>query len=98
MASASPFAPPNVLKSVVLLAVAHRHDIFLQHSYADLLTSRGVEGLITIDTSVDEPPIVPTVAVAGHRRVENVTNIEFTGLKPSPGRCVRNAFTGGPIF
>ncbi len=58
-----------------LLAVAHRHDIKLQHSYADLLTSRGVEGLITIDTSVDEPPLVPTVAVAGHKRVENVTNI-----------------------
>jgi DNA-binding LacI/PurR family transcriptional regulator len=58
-----------------LLAVAHRHDIKLQHSYADLLTSRGVEGLITIDTSVDEPPLVPTVAVAGHQRVENVTNI-----------------------
>ncbi len=58
-----------------LLAVAHRHDLNLQHSYADLLTSRGVEGLITIDTSVDEPPLVPTVAVAGHQRVENVTNI-----------------------
>ncbi len=58
-----------------LLAVAHRHDIRLQQSYADLLTSRGVEGLITIDTSVDVPPVVPTVAVAGHKRVENVTNI-----------------------
>jgi DNA-binding LacI/PurR family transcriptional regulator len=58
-----------------LLAVAHRHDIRLQHDYADLLTSRGVEGLITIDTSVDVPPLVPTVAVAGHQRVENVTNI-----------------------
>lgn len=58
-----------------LLAVAHRHDLKLQNSYADLLTSRGVEGLITIDTSVDEPPRVPTIAVAGHKKVENVTNI-----------------------
>jgi LacI family transcriptional regulator len=58
-----------------LLAVAHRHDLKLQNSYADLLTSRGVEGLITIDTSVDEPPLVPTIAVAGHKKVENVTNI-----------------------
>lgn len=58
-----------------LLAVAHRHDLKLQHSYADLLTSRGVEGLITIDTSVDEPPLVPTIAVAGHKIMENVTNI-----------------------
>jgi len=58
-----------------LLAVAHRHDLRLQQSYAELLTSRGVEGLITIDTSVDDPPLVPTIAVAGHKRVENVTNI-----------------------
>ncbi len=58
-----------------LLAVAHRHDLKLQQSYAELLTSRGVEGLITIDTSVDESPLVPTIAVAGHRKVENVTNI-----------------------
>ena len=58
-----------------LLAVAHRHDLKLQQSYAELLTSRGVEGLITIDTSVDESPLVPTIAVAGHKKVENVTNI-----------------------
>src|ERR1700730_16409947 len=37
--------------------------------------SRGVEGIITIDTSVDEEPSLPTVAVAGHQKVENVTNI-----------------------
>jgi DNA-binding LacI/PurR family transcriptional regulator len=40
-----------------------------------LLASRGVEGLITIDTSIDEEPTLPTVAVAGHQKVENVTNI-----------------------
>ncbi len=57
------------------MAVAHRHDVKLQQTYAQLLTSRGVEGLITIDTSVNEIPPVPTVAVAGHRKVENVTNI-----------------------
>ncbi len=58
-----------------LLVVAHRHDLKLQHTYAQLLTSRGVEGLITIDTSVNEVPSVPTIAVAGHKKVENVTNI-----------------------
>jgi DNA-binding LacI/PurR family transcriptional regulator len=57
------------------LAVAHRHDVKLQKTYAQLLTSRGVEGLITIDTSVNEIPPVPTVAVAGHNKMENVTNI-----------------------
>jgi DNA-binding LacI/PurR family transcriptional regulator len=58
-----------------VLAVAHRHDIKLQRTYAQLLTSRGAEGLITIDTSVNETPPVPTVAVAGHKKMENVTNI-----------------------
>ena len=57
------------------LTVAHRHDPNLLKTYSQLLTSRGVEGLITIDTSVNEEPSVPTVAVAGHQKVENVTNI-----------------------
>ena len=55
--------------------VAHRHDPKLLRSYSQLLTSRGVEGLITIDTSVEDEPTLPTVAVAGHQHVENVTNI-----------------------
>ncbi len=57
------------------LTVAHRHDPNLLRSYSQLLTSRGVEGLITIDTSIDEQPALPTVAIAGHQTVENVTNI-----------------------
>jgi DNA-binding LacI/PurR family transcriptional regulator len=57
------------------LTVAHRHDPKLLRSYSQLLTSRGVEGVITIDTSIDEEPELPTVAVAGHQRVKNVTNI-----------------------
>jgi DNA-binding LacI/PurR family transcriptional regulator len=57
------------------LTVAHRHDLKLLQNYSRLLTARGVEGLITIDTSLDEEPPVPTVAVAGHQKVDNVTNI-----------------------
>src|ERR1700730_2248925 len=57
------------------LTVAHRHDPKLLQTYSQLLASRGVEGLITIDTSIDEEPSLPTVAVAGHQKVENVTNI-----------------------
>jgi len=44
-------------------------------SYSQLLQSRGVEGFITVDTSVKEAPSVPTVAVAGHHTVAGVTNI-----------------------
>jgi DNA-binding LacI/PurR family transcriptional regulator len=57
------------------LTVAHRHDPTLLHTYSQLLISRGVEGLITVDTSIDEEPTLPTVAVAGHQSVTNVTNI-----------------------
>lgn len=40
-----------------------------------MLVSRGVEGIITIDTSIVDEPTLPTVAVAGHQKVDNVTNI-----------------------
>jgi DNA-binding LacI/PurR family transcriptional regulator len=57
------------------LTVVHRHDPRLLQSYSELLLSRGAEGIITVDTSIDEAPSVPTVAIAGHRRVDGVTNI-----------------------
>jgi len=57
------------------LTVAHRHDEHLMRSYSQLLLSRGVEGVITIDTSIDRQPVLPTVAIAGHRRIANATNI-----------------------
>ena len=57
------------------LAVAHRHDPQLLETYSHLLLERGVEGFITVDTSINEPPALPTIAVAGHRPVEGVTNL-----------------------
>lgn len=57
------------------LTVAHRHDPKLLQTYSQLLVSRGVEGIITIDTSIVDEPTLPTVAVAGHQKVDNVTNI-----------------------
>jgi LacI family transcriptional regulator len=57
------------------LTVVHRHDPKLMASYSQLLLSRGVEGIITVDTSVSEVPSVPTVAVAGHQPLAGVTNI-----------------------
>jgi len=57
------------------LTVVHRHDAKLLASYSQLLLSRGVEGFITVDTSVTEAPSIPTVAVAGHKPVAGVTNI-----------------------
>jgi LacI family transcriptional regulator len=62
-------------RNFFFLTVVHRHDPKLMATYSQLLLSRGVEGFITIDTSVTETPSLPTVAVAGHQQVEGVTNI-----------------------
>jgi DNA-binding LacI/PurR family transcriptional regulator len=57
------------------LTVIHRHDPKLLQTYAQMLLTRGVEGFITTDTSIKHKLALPTVAVAGHERVEGVTNI-----------------------
>jgi LacI family transcriptional regulator len=57
------------------LTVVHRHDPALLSRYSQLLSERGVEGIITVDTIVQDAPMLPTVAVAGHRKVKGVTNI-----------------------
>jgi DNA-binding LacI/PurR family transcriptional regulator len=57
------------------LTVIHRHDKKLLQTYSQMLLSRGVEGFITMDTSIAEEPSLPTVAVSGHKRVAGVTNI-----------------------
>lgn len=40
-----------------------------------MLLERGVEGIITVDTTVHEAPLVPTIAIAGHKKLKGVTNI-----------------------
>jgi len=57
------------------LTVVHRHDPALLSRYSQLLSERGVEGIITVDTTVQEAPMLPTVAIAGHRKLKGVTNI-----------------------
>src|SRR5947209_822861 len=57
------------------LTVVHRHDPVLLNRYSQMLSERGVEGIITVDTTVHETPILPTVAIAGHKKVKGVTNI-----------------------
>jgi LacI family transcriptional regulator len=62
-------------KNFFFLTVAHRHDPKLLETYAHILLDRGVEGFITIDTVIDHPLPLPTIAIPGHRRLEGVTNI-----------------------
>jgi DNA-binding LacI/PurR family transcriptional regulator len=62
-------------KNFFFLTVAHRHEKKLLETYSRLLQQRGVEGLISVDTSISEPQSLPTMAIAGHKRVAGVTNI-----------------------
>src|SRR5579863_1614246 len=62
-------------RNYFFLTVVHRHDPVLLSRYSQLLSERGVEGIITVDTTVHEAPSLPTVAIAGHRKLKGVTNI-----------------------
>ena len=57
------------------LTVIHRHDAAMLREHSQLLLERGVEGFITVDTSLEEPLPLPTVSVAGHRTLLGVTNV-----------------------
>jgi len=62
-------------RNYFFLTVVHRHDLALLSKYAQLLVERGVEGVITVDTTVQDAPLLPTVAIAGHKKVKGVTNV-----------------------
>lgn len=62
-------------KDYFFLTVVHRHDPHLLSQYSQLLLERGVEGFITVDTTLHDEPSVPTVAIAGHKKLKGVTNI-----------------------
>lgn len=55
--------------------VQHRHKKKLIETYPYLLQARGVEGILAIDTSLSEPLPLPTVLIAGHTNLPDVTNI-----------------------
>jgi DNA-binding LacI/PurR family transcriptional regulator len=53
----------------------HRHKKELIEQYSRLLTGRGAEALIVVDTALEHDFPVPVVAVAGHRHIAGVTNV-----------------------
>jgi len=63
------------------VTVVHHHDPQLLRLYSDILQTRGSEGFITIDTTVDQIPRLPTVVISGHRKMEGVTNITLDHIK-----------------
>jgi LacI family transcriptional regulator len=62
-------------KKFFFLTVAHRHEPKLLQHYEQILSDRGVEGFITVDTFLDHALSLPTIAVAGHHRIRGVTNV-----------------------
>jgi DNA-binding LacI/PurR family transcriptional regulator len=57
------------------LTASHRRKPDLIQEYPRLLMDRSVEGFIFIDTVLEEAFSLPTVVVAGHKKIEGVTNV-----------------------
>jgi DNA-binding LacI/PurR family transcriptional regulator len=57
------------------LTASHRRKPDLIEEYARLLMDRAVEGFILIDTLLERSLPLPVVAIAGHRKLEGVTNV-----------------------
>jgi LacI family transcriptional regulator len=57
------------------LTASHRRKPDLIEEYPRLLMDRCVEGFILIDTVLEHSMNLPVVAVAGHRKIEGVTNV-----------------------
>ena len=57
--------------------VSHRHRSELLESYPSLLLSRGVEGIIAVDTPIANDWPVPIVAVSGNSKTSGVVTIEL---------------------
>ncbi|HTW49156.1 MAG TPA: LacI family DNA-binding transcriptional regulator [Acidobacteriaceae bacterium] len=63
------------------LVVSHRHRADLLEKYPRMLLSRSVEGVILIDTHIEQPLPVPVVAVSGHARQKGIINIQLNHAK-----------------
>ncbi len=57
------------------LTASHRRKRDLIEEYPRLLMDRSVEGFIVIDTILEKSLNLPVVVVAGHRKIEGVTNV-----------------------
>jgi LacI family transcriptional regulator len=57
------------------LTASHRRKPDLIEEYPRMLMERSVEGFILIDTVLEHSLKLPAVAVAGHRELEDVTNV-----------------------
>jgi len=68
-------------RKYIFVTVVHHHDAQLVLQYSDILKVRGAEGFITIDTTLVTSPLVPTVAISGHKTIDGVTNMTLDHVK-----------------
>ncbi len=57
--------------------VSHRHREDLLEGYPRMMLARSVEGIIAVDSPINEDMPVPLVSISGHDRREGVINIEL---------------------
>jgi LacI family transcriptional regulator len=57
------------------LTASHRRKPDLIDEYPRLLMDRSVEGFILVDTILEKSLSLPVVVIAGHRKIEGVTNV-----------------------
>lgn len=57
--------------------VSHRHRPDLLDGYPRMMLARSVEGIIAVDSSMDDEMPVPVVSISGHSRRDGVINIEL---------------------
>jgi len=58
----------------------HQNRADLLTEYNKVLTDRAVEGLILVNTPVEQVPLVPTVSVSCHTRMKGVVNIHVDNV------------------
>ncbi len=61
--------------------VSHRHRPDLLKGHPRMMIARAVEGIIAVDTPIEEDLPVPVVSVSGHKHREGVINIELDHVR-----------------
>lgn len=69
-----------LLSGFFYFVVSHRHRADLLREYPSLLLSRAVEGIIAIDSALEEQLPVPVIAVSGHHHMPSLVSIELDHL------------------
>ena len=68
----------ELLKDVFFyFVVSHRHRPELLAGYPRMMLARAVEGIIAVDSYIEDDLLVPVIAISGHKRRSGVINIEL---------------------